>query len=1154
MRMTWMEYPPEKNMNKNNNKLSKQIRFYKQIRIFLSFVLLFTMSVFQIPISARAEEMQKAEKKIEGSKSTEKNTEENIDGNTNKGTKEDKKERAEESTEGNAKETEQANEGKQEEESRQEGKQEIVRVGWYEDSYNITGKNGERSGYGYEFQQAVSAYTDWTYEYTVADWSELLKKVQAGEIDLMSGVSYTDERAKSMLFSELPMGEEKYILYADLSNTDISSSDLKTLNGKRVGVLEGSIHETFFNTWEKEHNLHLQHVYITGFEDAKEKIANHELDCLVSAEAPQCVEIGLSAIFTVGGSGIYFAINKDRPDLKEELDNAMRELERDKPFFADQLYQKYLSAVSSPTLSAREQEWLSNHGAIKVGYVDHDLGVSAVDYENGEIIGIINDYVAYAKDCLGPQTLDFELVGFHSQEEQFEALKDHKIDMVFHVSQNPYVAEKNQFALSNTVWTFNLAGITSNRVFDENEENSVAVPKDDFVLKAYISYNYPKWEIVECDSMKDAEQAVRKGQVDCFLVNASKVATYTENHLLRSVFLTQQNNTSFAVNRGNTILLSILNKTLKTIPSSMLTGALSMYDSVVGKVTIVDFVKDNLLVVSLTLLSLFLLVLLVVLNFLKKARKATAQALNLNKKLQESQNDLQSALLQAESANSAKTTFLNNMSHDIRTPMNAIVGITNLMEHEEGTSEKMHSYIQKVQISSRHLLGLINDILDMSRIESNEVVLNQEEVSLAEQIGQIDSIIRAQTNENHQTFHIYVNEIKHEYLIGDGVRLRQIFLNLLSNAVKYTPNGGTITFELTEVPCEISGYARFVYTVTDNGYGMTEEFMKHIFEPFTRAENSMINKVQGTGLGMTITKNIVDLMGGEIHVESAVGKGSRFTVTLVLPIDETVSHEVGVDRVLLVSADDRLINNVKAGIAESHVRLGIVSTEEDAKAWLEQEGTDVIMLAGCLKYKSLAETVSTLRAVAETAILVFCVDYAQEDHVQSMLTASGIDGMILRPFFLSNLALAIARTRTSSVTRTKNSTILNGMHFLCAEDNELNAEILSELLHMYGASCTIYPDGEKIVEAFKTLKPGDCDAILMDVQMPIMNGIEATRAIRDSKNPLGKEILIIAMTANAFSEDVQLCLGAGMDAHISKPLDIAVLEKTLRGLAEKKHR
>lgn len=243
-----MEYPPEKNMNKNNNKLSKQIRFYKQIRIFLSFVLLFTMSVSQIPISARAEEMQKAEKKIEGSKSTEKNTEENIDGNTNEGTKEGIKERTEESTEGNAKETEQANEGKQEEESRQEGKQEVVRVGWYEDSYNITGKNGERSGYGYEFQQAVSAYTDWTYEYTVADWSELLKKVQAGEIDLMSGVSYTDERAKSMLFSELPMGEEKYILYADLSNTDISSSDLKTLNGKRVGVLEGSIHETFFNT------------------------------------------------------------------------------------------------------------------------------------------------------------------------------------------------------------------------------------------------------------------------------------------------------------------------------------------------------------------------------------------------------------------------------------------------------------------------------------------------------------------------------------------------------------------------------------------------------------------------------------------------------------------------------------------------------------------------------------------------------------------------------------------------------------------------------------------------------------------------------------------------------------------------------------------
>lgn len=533
-----------------------------------------------------------------------------------------------------------------------------------------------------------------------------------------------------------------------------------------------------------------------------------------------------------------------------------------------------------------------------------------------------------------------------------------------------------------------------------------------------------------------------------------------------------------------------------------------------------------------------------------EAEKKNADKLaQMNAVLDQKNTELAHAASVAEDASKAKTDFLANMSHDIRTPMNAIVGITSLMEHEPGMTDKMETYIQKVQLSSRHLLGLINDILDMSRIESKEVQLNVEEVSLAEQIEQIDSIIRAQANEHEQHFHIHVNEIVHEYLVCDGVRLRQICLNLLSNAVKYTPKGGDIVLELTEVPCDTADHAKFVYTVIDNGYGMSPEFLEHIFEPFTRAENSMTNKVQGTGLGMAITKNIVDLMGGEIHVESQLGKGSRFEVVLTLPINRNVDYEIGISRVLLVSSENQLIRNVKAAMSESAVQFYAVSTEEEAAGWLTQESTDVILLAGCLQNKTLDETVSLLRKIAKNAVLIFCLDFASEEEVQEVLAGSDVDGMILRPFFLSNLAVAIARTRTASVSEEEESHILNGMNFLCAEDNELNAEILKELLNMYGATCTIYPDGEKIVEAFKSVKPDEYDAILMDVQMPNMNGLEATRAIRNSENPLGKEIPIIAMTANAFSEDVQHCLGAGMDAHIAKPLDIDVLEKTLRGFS-----
>ena len=409
------------------------------------------------------------------------------------------------------------------------------------------------------------------------------------------------------------------------------------------------------------------------------------------------------------------------------------------------------------------------------------------------------------------------------------------------------------------------------------------------------------------------------------------------------------------------------------------------------------------------------------------------------------------------SANKAKSEFLSNMSHDIRTPMNAIVGITDLMAHETDTSDKMHTYIEKVRMSSRHLLSLVNDVLDMSKIESSEVALNQDSISLAEQVGQVDSIIRSQTNERGQSFRIRVHEVAHEYLIGDGVRLRQIFLNLLSNAVKYTPYGGYVRFDLTELPCDKPGHATFRITVEDNGYGMTPEFVAHIFEPFTLA-----------------------------------------------------------------------------------------ATEGEARRQLARHPADVILLNGYLHDAHLADTVKALRESARDAVLLFCCDYAQPEQVHEILTKSGVDGLIARPFFLSNLIRAVDGAKDSDMALPqKSGSVLRGKRFLCAEDNLLNAEILEAILDMHGAACTIYPNGQKLVEAFQSVKPGEYDAILMDVQMPVMNGLEATRAIRAGENPLGQTIPILAMTANAFTEDIQVCLDAGMDAHVSKPLEISVLERTL---------
>ncbi len=911
---------------------------------------------------------------------------------------------------------------------------ELLRVDWYEDSYHTSHDNGERSGYGYEYEQAVAAYTGWRYNYVEGGWSELMDKLEAGEIDLMGGVSYTDERAQVMLYSELPMGEERYYLYADLVNTDISASDLSTLNGKRIGLLKGSVQETQFYEWEKSHGLHMEYVFLNGYEDAKQCAATHKIDCVISTETPLWVENGMSAVATVGSSGIYFVINKNRPDLKEKLDAAMRKMEADKPFYADELYQRYLSAVSSPVLSTDEEEWLAQHGEIRIGFLTNDSGFSNYDPSTGALTGVLTDYITLASDSLGSHTLDFAVHGFDSIEEEIQALKNGEIDLIFHFTQNPYIAEQNDFVLSNTVLSLNIAAITAESYFNEDTATRVAIAEDDLLYQWYVSYYYPGWEIVPCSSRADAETAVLNGTADCLLVDSGGVARYTEHKQLHSVFLMQPGNTAFAVRRGDTTLMSILNKTLQTLPSSMLTGALSTYETSLQKVTVMDFVKDNLLAVSASFLAVFLCVLLLILSFLRKsmaaeakAKQAAAQSQELNRQLQISQKELQTALQAAETASKAKTEFLSNMSHDIRTPMNAIVGLTSLMEADLTNTDKLQDYLSKLKASSRHLLNLINEILDMNKIESGKATLHVEPFSLPDEIAQVENVIRPQAKERNQQFLIRTHDIQNTDIEGDATRLRQVLLNILSNAVKYTDNGGHIELDITELPRD-GHYARYKFTVTDNGIGMSEEFQKHIYESFTRAENSVTNRVQGTGLGMAITKSIVDMMGGAISLESQLGKGSRFEVMLEFKINEQA---------------------------------------------------------------------------------------------------------------------AANRTQPAPEALPDAKSLLKGLHFLCAEDNEINAEILEAILEMEGASCTLCRNGAEIVEAFQTVTPGQYDAILMDVQMPVMDGYEATRAIRSGENPLGKTIPILAMTANAFSEDVQKSYDAGMDAHLSKPVDITALAQAL---------
>ncbi len=521
---------------------------------------------------------------------------------------------------------------------------------------------------------------------------------------------------------------------------------------------------------------------------------------------------------------------------------------------------------------------------------------------------------------------------------------------------------------------------------------------------------------------------------------------------------------------------------------------------------------------------------------------------------------LAEALQTAQIANDSKTTFLSNMSHDIRTPMNAILGFTSLLAKEADNPAKVKEYTEKITASGQHLLSLINDILDVSKIESGKVVLTIGEFTLSSMISSIDAIIRPAADARGQTFEVTVSGVKHEYLIGDETRLNQILINLLSNAVKYTPEGGNIWLRIIGLEQRSSQYEHIRIEVEDNGYGMTPEYLEVIFDAFTRAENSTTNKVQGTGLGMAITKNIVKLMGGTIEVTSEVNKGSCFTVDLELRIPEEVIDEQfwkdhGVSRMLVVDDETDILSNVQMLMEETPVSVDLSQSGEDGiqqvrNACEKDNPYHLILLDWKMPGINGIEAARQIRDIVPEHIPIFLLTSYDWDELEEEAVQAGVDGFLSKPFFVSALKEKVRELHFDSLGEgiTEDDGwdySLDGRNFLVAEDNEINSEILSEVLKGEGATCEITEDGKLALERFSCAEKGEFDAILMDVQMPVMNGYEATKAIRALEREDAKTIPIIAMTANAFAEDVKDALAAGMNAHIAKPIDMESIKKTL---------
>ena len=1036
----------------------------------------------------------------------------------------------------------------------------VVRVGSFEDTFNYVNEKGARKGYGYELLETLSGYTGWQFEYVTCDWSDCFEKLKNGEIDIMGGISYTEDRTEEMLFSDEPMGEEKYYLYADLSRADISASDFKTLNGKKIGVLMGTEPEVMLAEWEEKYGLKTEHVNISNNEDVKQKLANHEIDCFVSLEESFWAERGISTITRVGESGIYYAINKNRPDIKEELDDAMRALDEAVPFYTADLYKRYFSMDYTPILTGEEKAWLRKHGAIRMGFLASDSGVSTFDPATGEFTGVITDYIQFAADCLGNQELEFQLVGYDSKEAELDALKSGEIDMIFHCDQNPNLAEEYHFACTNTTWTSNLMAVTNKQHFNENNVNRIAVPQNKLSLKKYLAFYYPQWEIVDCDTQEDAARLVKDGQADCFVTGISSENKYSKKYSFYSVPLVNPVRSCFAVNSGNRSLLSILNKTIKAMPVNMLAGALAMYKSSARKVTLSDFIKDNFFKVMLISSIAVAVVLLTILMLLQKARKAEAAARKAASDTQELNAKLQVAVEKAETANRAKSTFLSNMSHDIRTPMNAIIGFTTLALSNIDDTDRVKDYLGKTLASSNHLLSLINDVLDMSRIESGKIHLEEVEVNLSDVLHDLKTIVSGQIYAKQLELYMDAMDVTDEDVFCDKTRLNQVLLNLLSNAIKFTPAGGTVSVRVRQLAGAVRGCGQYEFRVKDNGIGMSQEFAKKIFEPFERERTSTVSRIQGTGLGMAITKNIVDMMGGTIEVQTAQGKGTEFTVCVPMraqteqrPVEKITELE-GL-KALVVDDDFNTCDSVTKMLVKVGMRAEWTLSGKEAVLRARQsiEMSDVYhayIIDWRLPDMNGIEVTRQIRSLHDDTPIIILTAYDWSD-IEVEAKAAGVTAFCAKPMFMSDLRetlmSALGQKPADAVQRLlpEKNADFKGKHILLVEDNELNREIAQEILQEYGFLVDSAENGAVAVEKVSTAAPGSYDLVLMDVQMPIMDGYTATRKIRALDDPARAKLPILAMTANAFDEDRRNALESGMNGFLSKPIVIGDLVQEL---------
>lgn len=879
-----------------------------------------------------------------------------------------------------------------------------VRVGWLVNNEGFQDGNPDErlSGWGYEYLQTLSYYTPgWQYEYVSGTFTELMDMLEAGEIDLMPNISYSEERAQKLLYSSNPEGTERYYIYAKPDRDDLSKGDPQALQGLTIGCNPGVMQTIVGQQWLASEGITYAYKEMPGGGDLFAALANDEVDAIIMNDTTSSPSA--SPMFYVGSSDYYFAVPKSRPDLMDDINSAMAAINRDNPRYNDEVKSNYSAQNSgSASLTGDERAWLkANNNTVTLGYLTGKLPYCN-ENENGEMEGSLAALATTLRDKFG---ITVKTVAFESNEKLQKALTKGAVDVALPIYRDYWLAEQTGFIQSNSLGTMSITAIHAGSDLSKDLQ-SIACTNSSIVNRRVLESLYPTATITECKSGDEMFNALALGKVDSIIVPSSRMETIRDTHDIEEYDKTELPSTaelSCWISRGKPELLGIINKGIINAGESLSASNYSSASFTAQESDALRFLYRNRTAIASVLIGILSISIILLIWALWRARTEREKAV---------------------AANTAKSAFLTRMSHDIRTPLNGILGLIEIEELKEGDIQVARESRTKARVAANHLLSLINDILEMGRIEEHKMTLEHESFNLKELCDDALVLCKLRASDRGITL-LNTSEpyAVDQSMVGSPTHIRRIIINLLDNSIKYNKHGGTVTFSSTVKPLN-DAHALFCFTIEDTGIGMTPEFLKHIYEPFAQEGNDARSKFQGTGMGMPIVKSLIGMMGGTIEISSELGVGSAFNVQIPLDVDKNPQAREHLDK--------------QAG-----------------------------------------------------------------------------------------------------------SCSLVDMNVLLAEDNDLNAEIAQTLLESEGVIVTRANDGSEAVNLYVGRPAGSFDAILMDIMMPGMDGYEATRTIRLSEKADAATIPIIALTANAFAEDAKTAHDAGMNAHLSKPLDFEKLKNML---------